>query len=145
MHLISLLFPRAFQNRVKQEAWRATQTRLFKTLKSWLSNCAAFAATARDLNLNLSMGFPAHCRHSKCTLTHKRYCKHRSKHRFCYMARTGTTEHLNMLFFGKKCVWRCFPVLFAWVHYFRCWSWPKRRTFMRFHMETCRLNCKSAI
>ena len=32
--------------------------------------------------------------------------KHRSKHRFCYMARAGTTEHLNMLFFGKICVWR---------------------------------------
>ena len=28
------------------------------------------------------------------------------KHRFCYMARAGTTEHLNMLFFGKICVWR---------------------------------------
>ena len=27
------------------------------------------------------------------------------KHRFCYMARAGTTEHLNMLF-GKICVWR---------------------------------------
>ena len=33
--------------------------------------------------------------------------KHRSKHRFCYMARAGTTEHLNMLFCGKMCVWRC--------------------------------------
>ena len=32
--------------------------------------------------------------------------KHRSKHRFCYMARAGTTEHLNMLFFGKIYVWR---------------------------------------
>ena len=30
--------------------------------------------------------------------------KHRSKHRFCYMARASTTEHLNMLFFGKICV-----------------------------------------
>ena len=42
--------------------------------------------------------------------------KHRSKHRFCYMAKAGTTEHLNMLFFGKICVWRyVFAVLFAWV------------------------------
>ena len=42
-----------------------------------------------------------------CALTHKRYCKHCSKHRFCYMAKAGTTEHLNMLFFGKKiCIWR---------------------------------------
>ena len=41
-----------------------------------------------------------------CTLTHKPYCKHRSKHRFCYMARAGTTKHLNMLFFGKIYVWR---------------------------------------
>ena len=33
--------------------------------------------------------------------------KHRSKHRLCHMARAGTSEHLNMLFFGKKiCVWR---------------------------------------
>ena len=32
--------------------------------------------------------------------------KHRSKHRFCYMVRAGTTEHLNMLFFGKICNWR---------------------------------------
>ena len=32
--------------------------------------------------------------------------KHHSKYRFCYMARAGTTEHLNMLFFGKICVWR---------------------------------------
>ena len=32
--------------------------------------------------------------------------KHRSKHCFCYMARAGTTEHLNMLSFGKICVWR---------------------------------------
>ena len=28
--------------------------------------------------------------------------KHRSKYCSCYMARAGTTEHLNMLFFGKK-------------------------------------------
>ena len=28
--------------------------------------------------------------------------KHRSKHRSCYMARAGTTEHLNMFFFGKN-------------------------------------------
>ena len=49
---------------------------------------------------------------------------HRAKHRFCYMARPGTTEHLNMLF-GKMCVWRYVsPVLFAWDHYFRSWSWP---------------------
>ena len=32
--------------------------------------------------------------------------KHRSKHRFCYMARAGTNEHWNMLFFGKICIWR---------------------------------------
>ena len=35
-----------------------------------------------------------------------RYCKHRSKHPFCYMARAGTTKHLNMLFGGKIYVWR---------------------------------------
>ena len=28
--------------------------------------------------------------------------KHHSKHRLCHMARAGTSEHLNMLFFGKK-------------------------------------------
>ena len=32
--------------------------------------------------------------------------KHCSKHRFCYIARAGTTEHLSMVFFGKICVWR---------------------------------------
>ena len=32
--------------------------------------------------------------------------RHHSKPRFCHMARAGTTEHLNMLFFGKICVWR---------------------------------------
>ena len=32
-----------------------------------------------------------------------------------------------------------FPVLFAWDEYFRCWSWPKRLTFMRFHVETAEL------
>ena len=30
----------------------------------------------------------------------------------------------------------CFPILFAWVHYFRCWSWPKCLTFMCFHHWT---------
>ena len=35
--------------------------------------------------------------------------KHRSKHRFCCMARAGTTEHLNMLFFGKYAFGGMFP------------------------------------
>ena len=34
------------------------------------------------------------------------------------------------------------PVLFAWVQYFRCWSWPKRLTFMRFHMGTAELQAQ---
>ena len=32
-------------------------------------------------------------------LSWHKYC---SKHRFCCMARAGTTKHLNMLFFGKS-------------------------------------------
>ena len=32
--------------------------------------------------------------------------KHHSEHRFCYVARVGSTEHLNMLYFGKIHVWR---------------------------------------
>ena len=60
--------------------------------------------------------------------------KHSSEHRFCYMARAGTTEHLSMLFFGKMCLEVCFPVLFAWVHYFCCWSWKPLN---------CRLNCNN--
>ena len=36
----------------------------------------------------------------------------------------------------------CFPVLFAWVYYFRCWSWPKRLTSMRFYMETAELQAQ---
>ena len=35
--------------------------------------------------------------------------KYRSKHCFCYMSKEGTAEHLNMLFFGKICVWRYIP------------------------------------
>ena len=37
----------------------------------------------------------------------------------------------------------CLPVLFVWVHYFRCWShMTKRLTFMRFHMETAELQAQ---
>ena len=68
--------------------------------------------------------------------------KHHSKHRLCYMVRAGTTEHLNILSFGKMCLEVCFPVLFAWVHYFHCWSWPKPLTFMCFHMETSELQAQ---
>ena len=37
----------------------------------------------------------------------------------------------------------CYPVLFAWVHYFRCWWWPKHLTFMCWKPLNCRLNCNN--
>ena len=40
------------------------------------------------------------------------------------------------------CVWRNPYNLLEWVHYFHCWSWPKRHTFMRFHLKTAELHAQ---
>ena len=69
--------------------------------------------------------------------------KHRSKHRFCHMARAGTTEHLNMLFFRKICVWRYVsPYYLLEFTTFAVDHDPKRLTSMRFHMETAEVQAR---
>ena len=61
---------------------------------------------ARDLNLNLSMGFPARCRYSKCTLTHKRYCNIALSITFVIWRGQAPLSIWKCSSSEKICVWR---------------------------------------
>ena len=70
--------------------------------------------------------------------------KRRSKHRFCYVARAGTTEHLNTLFFGKICVWSYVsPYYLLEFTTFAVDHDPNASLSCAFKLLNCRLKCNN--
>ena len=90
-----------------------------------------------------------HCRAYGCSnRSNKVGCENVSwhKHRFCYMARAATTEHLNMLF-GKICVWRYVsPYYLLEFTTFAVDHDPNASLSCAFTWKPlkCRLNCKDS-
>ena len=82
-------------------------------------------------NWSNKVGWENLCWHEQCALS------------IAFVIWWGQTPHwiFEHALLQKKYAF-CFPVLLAWDHYFRCWSWPKRLTFMHFYMETAELQAQ---